>query len=899
MGPVVGDWDFPTSLQALQMVKNMANSFRSNRTLQNSTKRAVSLALGVAFSIPLSSMMAMAHVQNPAPSAWFGNPAPVGTSGNNSHNLNSSLSVSNHVFHALSSSLHHNSQVKTVTPTQVVTGANLNLSSSQLSFLAGNLANFSSLTIDVGGKQEVVGLSTKLTAAEVVAAEQVIVGGGQSISVGANGAATGGSISLNNSLYSALNNSVGGSISSLTISKGVDVIDSLGHLSFSGGLTNYGSLQTASGTSVITDTVSAGTIHNAAGGAISSYTGGGGLVGADVSLNAVTSLTNAGTINSVHNLAINAPVIQNTGTISAGTGSINVGSAGALSVTGAGTWQANNGNINFTTGSSDINLAEANVTAQQINFNAGPGNVFVDYGNVSGVTNDTGNDVVVGANSGLSIGNINATGDPLLFNVLGALTLNGVNIETFAGNPVSVVSGGNIVSQKGTIIDTSNANGSGGNIVMIAGAQFVNPGLPGNGVPLKITGPSATGGFLDLTGGGAGPANTIKTDATGAGLLAGNAGSVQLVAFAGSGANSGEVATANSATISAVSKGGAGGNVTIIGNSTTIAVNVQSAINTTGANYTTKTLSGNVLLEAATPTATLTFDNTLNATQGAATGSVKAGALTTGSVTSDAITTGGGTVTEASLGAVTIGVNGGLISTNAAAPPAAFALPGAKGNAAGNVTINGNDINIDGGISAKGAAGIGGAAGTLAQPTGGAGGLGGAGGKITITGVNQILSAGGKFSVSTTGGTGGGGGGGLTTISGAGSAAGAGGAGGNGGVLLITVTSQAGGGITWNSGGNILSQGGTSGGGGTGGNGTLGGNGGAGGKAGAGGAGGAVSLIAAGSNNISILAGGFGSSGGAAVRTVVPVGAALLDRPAMAERLALVAPEVSVVAQPT
>jgi len=54
------------------------------------------------------------------------------------------------------------------------------------------LGNFSTLTIDVGGKQEVVALNTRLTAAEFVAADQVLTGGSQSLKINAIGEAAGG-----------------------------------------------------------------------------------------------------------------------------------------------------------------------------------------------------------------------------------------------------------------------------------------------------------------------------------------------------------------------------------------------------------------------------------------------------------------------------------------------------------------------------------------------------------------------------------------------------------------------------------------------------------------------------------------------------------------------------------
>ena len=240
------------------------------------------------------------------------------------------------IHSALKSVFHGNSTAALATLPAANVGANLNLTSSQLNFLAGNLGNFSNLTINVGGRTEVVSLSTKLTAAEDVAVAQILTGGSQTISIGANGAATGGSISLNNSLLTALDNSGGGSIASMTVAHGLQVIDSVGALNISGKLTNYGSIQTASAASGSTDTISAGTVVNASKGSISSYSGNGNLVGSDVALNATNSLTNNGTISSANNLNITAPAINNTGLISAGSGNINVASAGALNVNGAG-----------------------------------------------------------------------------------------------------------------------------------------------------------------------------------------------------------------------------------------------------------------------------------------------------------------------------------------------------------------------------------------------------------------------------------------------------------------------------------------------------------------------------------------------------------------------------------
>jgi hypothetical protein len=366
--------------QSIFAVELMAKTFKRVSKLYSPSRRAFSIALTVACGLPLSAMMAMAHA--PLPTIQFQpHPHPGSTP---SFQAAPPSSTAHHSI----KSLFRSGPVGVHTAvTPVNTGANLNLSSSQLNFLAGNLGNFSNLSIDVGGHTETVALSTKLTAAEVIALEQVIAGGGsaaQTINIGSNGAATGGTVSLTGSLLSALDNSLGGSISSLTIARHVDLIDSVTSLNLAGSLVNHGTIQTASGTTGNTDTIAAGAINNAAGGAIGSYGGSGAgaaaLVGADVALSAATSLTNAGNITSAHDLGITAPIVNNTGLISAGSGNINIASNGALTVTGNGTWTASKDNINFSSANADINVTGANLYSQQVNFNAGSGNIYTNLG---------------------------------------------------------------------------------------------------------------------------------------------------------------------------------------------------------------------------------------------------------------------------------------------------------------------------------------------------------------------------------------------------------------------------------------------------------------------------------------------------------------------------------------
>ncbi len=72
---------------------------------------------------------------------------------------------------------------------QAITSNDLNLTSSTPLFKAGGLGGFNSITLDVGGKQQVFSLNSKLTASELVAAQQVESGGKQEITINSKGVA--------------------------------------------------------------------------------------------------------------------------------------------------------------------------------------------------------------------------------------------------------------------------------------------------------------------------------------------------------------------------------------------------------------------------------------------------------------------------------------------------------------------------------------------------------------------------------------------------------------------------------------------------------------------------------------------------------------------------------------
>jgi hypothetical protein len=461
-------------------------------------------------------------------------------------------------------------------------GANFNLNSGRAVFSAGNLGNFNNLTINVGGRDKVIDLDSKLTAAELVAAQQVLNGGSQSIVIGRNGAADGGTISLNTGVLTGLEQSVGGNISSMTVARGVQVVDNNSGIDLSGTLRNFGTISAANSVSGSTNTISADTIINGRGGAIESYSGSD-LYAADVALNAATSLTNNGSISSAGNLTITAPVISNVrdgsanptmtaglnvnlntanlindGLISASAGNVNLTNAAGLVAGGTGTLQAG-GDINFNTTNSDITVSGGNLLSQNVNFNSGvDGEVRATFGEATGIVNAEGCVIHLYADTdNLQLGTITAYGDPIFTNT-GSITITNA-IAATNGAPLAIIAGGNIVSGAGNVgLDTSSAAGDGGDLSLIAGATFKTDKKTGN---IVVSKKSKTGGLIDLTGGngGSAPIASITTDSA-----TGEAGDIQMVAFAAKTVGSGSVILPTGVTVSALGATG-DGSVTIIG----------------------------------------------------------------------------------------------------------------------------------------------------------------------------------------------------------------------------------------------------------------------------------------------------------------------------------------------
>jgi hypothetical protein len=240
------------------------------------------------------------------------------------------------------------------------------------------------------------------------------------------------------------------------------------------------------------------------------------------------------------------------GTVTATTGVIDVianGTTGNLTFLGEQDFIAATTNFTVPAFSSIIISAGADVTASNV-LNLNTCNLVLQ-GSLAAPT--------INFNCPLGAGTI--------ANSIGNVDLSGVGVLNFSGSDLAIIASGNVLANGNTSINLSSATEDGGNLLVVAGFDFL-PATGGqvNFVPtlFTVTGTSATGGNIDLTG------MTINTSSTFS-----NGGNVTLVANGG-GLNDGTITT-ESINTSGVNFGG---NVTIIGESD-IALN--GAVTTTGA----------------------------------------------------------------------------------------------------------------------------------------------------------------------------------------------------------------------------------------------------------------------------------------------------------------------------
>lgn len=749
------------------------------------------------------------------------------------------------------------------TPTVV----NIDLGSAAQTLTMGNMLNNATgaLQINVGGATRDITSTSTLTAAEKVAAFQVMNTGAQSLILNNQGIATGGTMTITPWLSNHLGN--------LAIPTGVTVMGS-GSVNLQGDLLSSGSLligaqnAAASGVSLTANNISLNST-----GLISNIMPSANLMNSpslNLSLSAINNILNQGSIFSSGALSLTAggsimntmqagtnfvPVMQamndisitsgagnivNSGLIASNLGNINMAATNSLAALNvmntAGTMQALNGNINvmaaLNNGTGNINLMGGDWISRQLNLDTAYGTVRANLGEVTGQINVSGSEAHVWADtSNLILGNLNLTGDPTFYNTGGSVTL---ATDTTVGGDLAIIASHDIITQNLTTTfgDTTNN----GDITLIAGANFTSTG-PGTGSgdttsTLSITGGSATGGAVRVNG-------TITTPTTG-----GTPGNIVVVAYTGTGVGSANAPGTINITGATTSNRGS---ITMVGGATTGTAISTGSIQSSGTNGGQS--AGAINLFAATPVINGASISVLNGVT-----TPTSPFLTTGlTINSASITTGD---------ILAAGAGGG--STQA-------------GGIGGNVTISANSGITAGSIRAFGGGGGGGF-----NTTGGAGG---AGGTINVSSTSGAISISGDMNTS-----GGGGGGGASATSSAGGAAGninvtsgstititgpvlaAGG--GNGGLSNSLIGGSGGGGSFGGGGGGATADSGVPGGGGGGGF-TGGGGGGAGNNvfdggvgggggysAGGGGGGGSSTFFNSGSGGSGGGGGGIGYGGG-------------------------------------
>ncbi len=403
----------------------------------------------------------------------------------------------------------------------------LNLTSTDKSVSAASvLQSDTQATINLASMTRTVGVSDMLTPAEMVAVRQVLNTGQQYLQLNDLGAAVGGGLRLN---YYAANG-----VSNLVIPENVRASQNaalLQSLNVSGNLTNSGTFNVySSNAAVSAATVNAANIYNNAGAVIASTL-------ANLNLNAVNNIVNAGTISSsgnlnltagnsivnagsaammammqANNISMVANNIVNSGTIQAMTGNLNIASQMAqnLSVNNmGGILQALNGNINMRdssySGPGNISLMGGDYLSRQLNLYAGTGTALVNVGQVAGVVNTyAGAEHISADTTLLQLGN-NISSDPTYYNS-GSIQI----VGTVSSNEgLAIVAGGDITADiNGRIVTNGN------NLLMIAGANITSActgcTLPGPGTVGPTSGGTPTSGLAEgpvtvsLTGGAGG-----------------------------------------------------------------------------------------------------------------------------------------------------------------------------------------------------------------------------------------------------------------------------------------------------------------------------------------------------------------------------------------------------------
>ncbi|HEY9790091.1 MAG TPA: hypothetical protein V6D22_06825, partial [Candidatus Obscuribacterales bacterium] len=500
--------------------------------------------------------------------------------------------------------------------------------------------------IIVGGHNTPISQGQMITPAELTALNQVLQTGHQSLILSSMGNAIGGKLNITTNLT--------GGIGNLVIPSGVTALGNVTNrggtgIDVTGDLTNSGNLFFFSRAGVGPNTAILDTtnLYNNVGGVIetvgklASVGIVGGIPHLNLNIDALDSIFNSGVITSTGSLIVHAggqivnalpagvgapaPIIQawknvnlsalsgniaNSGTITATTGNVNVLDAMKdINWDGTGgTVSALKGNINLHDvhfkGDGNITLTGGDWLSNNLNINAGTGDIDGSVDNLTGKLNTVGDTAHFLANTpDLVLGHNVIHGDPTFANT-GSITISGANTFTEA---VTILAGGNITAANTASITDSGA-GAAGNVTLIAGGTvtFQNGAVPTTTTINSTTGaggggPNINGGTGDVNGvAGTQTATidlaptttnggniTLNTNANSTVITTTNGGSVVLAAVQNSATtpSGGQVnlgTNAISTTNTVTANGGNGGAVTIIAGANNANAITVGAISTGG-----------------------------------------------------------------------------------------------------------------------------------------------------------------------------------------------------------------------------------------------------------------------------------------------------------------------------
>lgn len=448
----------------------------------------------------------------------------------------------------------------------------LDLSSSDKNISAQGVIPTGQANVDIkqDGKTVSISAGDMITAAQMVAINQAI-GGSQTLTLNAAGAASGGTFAITSNLAH--------SISGLVVPSGVTAVQDFASsgLNLAGNFSNSGIFYAVSSSNhVATAAIQAANIFNQPGALLTSILPSGGLAGysnllstLNLSLVASGNIVNYGTISSsgsltatangtISNLASNGvlPVMQalndvvmqasnivNSGNIVSLAGAVNIATANlsnqgliqsvmqGITIDSRGTGEAlrilnNDGLIQSLHQLSLLSDKDVMLTGGQlispdsISLSACSGSVDVFGSEMGGPVDVAAKNLHMNVHGNLTMNSFNVTDDPLIA-VTGDLNLSGQPV-TSVSEPLTIVAGGKIDGAGRTLSTTT------GDIFVLAGASYTQVDISS---PLTITGASGQAGDITnvgdvVTAAGKVFVGTFKGNITTQQLTSNNTGSI-------------------------------------------------------------------------------------------------------------------------------------------------------------------------------------------------------------------------------------------------------------------------------------------------------------------------------------------------------------------------------------